>query len=267
MKIYLVGFYSPIAKSGVTETSLTIYNWLKKNTTLSVAFISYGTLEKEKPSEELIHEFSKLALVEQRRKMKKMKKEFDIIIFDASSQLSDEVLKLIPIVDRLFIVGEEHTEIAVKLHQMIHFNRTFDNHVKTFISHLNGNKTYIIRENEHNRVIGFNSLQKETTDIAQMVYTDYVIHYLEGKWLEKNEKVFHKIKGLERDELYKGLYSLGIEFDKAILFHKYILLREALGQHYEDALEDLFPYLINFPFDEFLEKFENELHFVTRLKI
>lgn len=45
MESTLVGFYSPKAKSGVTELSLAIYQWLKMNTNLSVAFISYGTLE------------------------------------------------------------------------------------------------------------------------------------------------------------------------------------------------------------------------------
>ena len=55
--MYFVGFYSPKAKSGVTELSLSIYYWLKMNTSLSVAFISYGTLEIEEISNELIHDF------------------------------------------------------------------------------------------------------------------------------------------------------------------------------------------------------------------
>src|SRR3954451_15809456 len=87
-EMYLVGFYSPKAKSGVTELSLSIYNWLKVNTNLAAAFISYGTLEKEETTNELIHEFSKLSLPEQKRKVKIMKNQYDIIIYDASSQLS-----------------------------------------------------------------------------------------------------------------------------------------------------------------------------------
>ena len=55
--MYMVGFYSPKEKSGVTELSLSVYQWLNKNTTLSVAFIAYGTLEKEESSSELIHGF------------------------------------------------------------------------------------------------------------------------------------------------------------------------------------------------------------------
>ncbi|MEH7308773.1 hypothetical protein, partial [Neobacillus drentensis] len=117
--MYLVGFYSPKAKSGVTELALSIFNWLKLNTNLAAAFISYGSLEKEETSPELIHEFSKLSLTEQKRKIKIMKNDYDIIIYDASSQLSEGVLKLLPYVDRLFVVGEEHTDFAVKLQKII----------------------------------------------------------------------------------------------------------------------------------------------------
>ena len=156
-------------------------------------------------SNELIHEFSKLSLTEQKSKIKKMKREYDIIIYDASSQLSEGVLKLLPIVDRLIVVGEEHTDFAVKLHQIIQFNKIFDKSVKSFITHLQGNKTYIIRENKDDRVIGFNNSKKETNDIGQMVYTDYVTHYLEQKYIEKNEKVYNKIKKIPKDELYQRI--------------------------------------------------------------
>jgi hypothetical protein len=265
--MYLVGFYSPKAKSGVTELSLSIYNWLKLNTTLSTAFISYGTLEKEEISNELIHEFSKLTLTEQKRKVKKMKKEYDIIIYDASSQLSEGVLKLLPIVDRLFVVGEEHADFAVKLHQIIKLNKIFDKNVKDFIADLRGNKTFILRENKEGHVIGFNYSKKDTNDIGQMVYTDYVTHYLEEKFIEKNEKVLKKIKQLPKDDLYSGLYELGVDFEKALLFHKFVSLREALGQDYSEALENLFPFLINASFDDLLDKFQNELSFVLKLKV
>ncbi|MEH7122409.1 hypothetical protein V7127_04085 [Bacillus sp. JJ1773] len=265
--MYLVGFYSPKAKSGVTELSLSIYQWLKMNTPLSAAFISYGALEKEENSNGFIHEFSKLLLTEQKRKVKRMKKEYDIIIYDASSQLSEGVLKLLPIVDRLFVVGEEHTNFAVKLHQIIQFNKIFDKSVKSFITHLQGNKTFIIRENKVDRVIGFNYTKEEANEIGQMVYTDYVTHYLEGKFIEKNEKVYNKIKQIPKEELYRGLYELGIDFEKALLFHKFIMMREALGQNYNEALENLFPLLINSSFQELLEKFESEFYFITKFKI
>ncbi|MBU8877985.1 hypothetical protein BGM26_03130 [Bacillus sp. FJAT-29790] len=265
--MYLVGFYSPKAKSGVTELALSIYYWLIMNTTLSAAFISYGTLEKEEISNGLIHEFSKLPLTEQKRKVKKMKKEYDIIIYDASSQLSEGVLKLLPIVDRLFVVGEEHTDFAIKLHQIIGFNKMFDKSVKRFITHLQGNKTFIIRENKDDRVIGFNYSKKEANDIGQMVYTDYVTHYLEEKFIEKNQKVYKKIKQIPIDDLDKGLYELGIDFEKALLFHKYVVLRVELGQNYNEALENLFPLLINSSFNELLEKFQSEINLITKLNM
>ncbi len=266
-KVYLVGFYSPKAKSGVTELSLSVFHWLKTNTNLSVAFISYGSLEKEDPSNHLLHEFSKLTLAQQKQKVKKMKKEHDIIIYDASSQLSEGVLKLLPIVDRLFVVGEEHKDFAVKLHQIIQFNKIFDKSVKNFITHLQGNKTFIIRENKEDRVIGFNYSKKETNDIGQMIYTDYVTHYLNEKFIEKNEKIYRKIKRIPKEDLFRGLYELGIDFEKALLFNKYVILREVLGQDYYEALENLFPHLINSKFEDLLEMFQNELFFITKLKL
>lgn len=265
--MYMVGFYSPKAKSGVTELSLSIYNWLKINTTLSVGFVSYGTLEKEEISDEIIHEFSKLTLTEQKRKVNKMKKEFDIIIYDASSQISEGVLKLLPIVDRLFVVGEEHSDFAVKLHQINQFNKIFDKNVKNFIKSLQGSKTFIIRENKEDRVIGFNHSKKETNVIGQMVYTDYVTHYVEEKLIEKNERIYRKIRRIPKDELFDGLYKLGIDFEKAFLFQRFVLLREVLGQDYFEALEDLFPFLINSSYKDLLEKFQDELYVITKFKI
>ena len=261
--MYFVGFYSPKAKSGVTELSLSVYHWLKMNTSLSIAFISYGTLEKEEISNELIHEFSKLSVTEQKSKVKKMKREFDIIIYDASSQLSNGVLKLLPIVDRLFVVGEEHTDCAVKLHQIIRFNEMFDKSVKSFIKHLQDHKTFIIREHKDHRVIGFNHSKTESYEIGQMVYSNYVTHYLESKWIEKNEKLYSKMKRIPKEELHRGLYELGIDFEKAMLFQKLVYLRVALGQDYNEALENLFLPLMNSSFDELLVKYQNELFFIT----
>lgn len=100
-----------------------------------------------------------------------------------------------------------------------------------------------------------------------MVYTDYVTHYLEEKFIEKNGKVLKKIKQIAKDDLYNGLYELGVDFEKALLFHRFVSLREALGQNYDEALEVLFPFLINSSFEELLEKFQNELSFVLKLKV
>ncbi|WP_338452140.1 hypothetical protein R4Z09_09810 [Niallia oryzisoli] len=263
----MIGFYSPKAKSGVTELSLSIYKWLKEHTNLKVAFISYGSLEKEEISDELIHGFSNLTLTQQKQKIKKMKKEFNIIIYDASSQLSEGVLNLLPIVDRLFVVGEEHKDFAIKLHQIIEFNKIFDKRVKNLITHLQGSKTFILSENKENRVIGFNYTKKDSNDIGQMIYTDYVTHYVKVKLIEKNEKILRKIKLIPQEVLHKGLYDLGIDYEKALLFHKFVVLRAALGQPYNEAVETLFPFLINSSFNELLDKFQNELYAIAKLKI
>lgn len=263
--MYLVGFYSPKEKSGVTELSLSVYKWLNKNTTLSVAFIAYGTLEKEETSSELIHGFSQLPVTEQKQQIQKMKQEYDIIIYDASSKLSEGVLKLLPIVDRLFVVGEENNGLAYKLQQIIQFDKMFDDRVKNFITHLQGDKTFILRESKEDRVIGFQYKKDETNHIGQMIYTDYITYYLEIIFIEKYIRIFEQIKQIPREELYKGLYELGIDFEKAILFHKYVQHREALGQIYDEAIEKLFPLLINSTFAELLQKLENEVYFITKL--
>jgi hypothetical protein len=264
--MYLVGFYSPKSKSGVTELSLVIYHWLKLNTNLSVAFISYGTLAKEKLSDDLIHGFSSLSITEQKRKMKKMKKQYDIIIYDASSQLSDGVLKLLPFVDRLFVVGEEYADFAEKLHQIIEFNKIFDKSVKSFITHLQGNKTFIIRESKGEKVMGFNPSKKDTNDIGQMVYTDYVTYYLEQTLIRINEKLLYKIKRIPKEDLFRGLYELGIDFEVALIFNKYVLLREAIGQNYDEALENLFPLLINSSFNDLVNRFQKEVDLIMSFK-
>ncbi|MEH7416776.1 hypothetical protein V7266_15940 [Neobacillus drentensis] len=263
--MYLVGFYSPKAKSGVTELSVSIYHWLKANTTLSVAFISYGSLERENTSNELIHEFSRLSVAEQKRKVKQMKKAHDITIYDASSQLSEGVLKLLPIVDRLFVVGEEHNEFAYKLQQIIQFDKIFDKNVKSFITHLRGNKTFILQENKDNHVIGFNYSKQDTNDIGQMIYTDYVTHYLNEKLIDNNEKVYRKIKKIPKEDLFNGLYELGIDFEKAMLYERYVKLRELMGQAYEEALEDLFPLFMHTPYTQILDKLQAELYVISKL--
>jgi len=154
----------------------------------------------------------------------------------------------------------------VKLHEIIQFNKIFDKSVKSFISHLQGNKTYIIRENKEQRLIGFTNSTKDTDDLGQIIYTDYVTHYLERKFIEKNQQVFNKIKKIPKEELYKGLHDLGVDFEKALLFHQYIELRVALGQAYEDVIEVMFPFLISYSFAELLDKFQNELFFITNLR-
>lgn len=263
--MYMVGFYSPKEKSGVTELSLSVYQWLNKNTSLSVAFIAYGTLEKEETSSELIHGFSQLTVTEQKQQVQMMKKEYDIIIYDASSKLSEGVLKLLPIVDRLFVVGEENNEFAYKLQQIIQFDKMFDSNVKNFIAHLQGDKAFLLRESKEDRVIGFQYKKEETNPIGQLIYTDYITYSLEKILIEKHIKVFDEIKQIPSEELYSGLYELGIDFEKAILFHKYVQHREALGQNYNEAIEKLFPLLIKSTFTELLQKLENEIYFVTKL--
>ncbi|MEH7309287.1 hypothetical protein, partial [Neobacillus drentensis] len=150
---------------------------------------------------------------------------------------------------------------------IIQFDKIFDKSVKNFITNIRGSKTYIIRENKEDRVIGFNYSKSETNNIGQMVYTDYVTRYIEEKFIEKNIKIFKKILRIPKQDLYKDLHQLGIDFEKALLFHEYVFLREALGQDYQEALENLFPHLINSTYKEIFEKFQNEVNFIKKVKL
>ena len=125
--------------SGVTETSLLIYEWLKENTSLSVAFISYHKLQKEEISHGLIDDFGSFKLSEQRKAMKKLKKDFDVVIFDGSSGLFKKNIQLLSSLDRLFVLGEENMQFAQTLHSLLQFHKSFDPTVKNLINKLNDN--------------------------------------------------------------------------------------------------------------------------------
>lgn len=257
--VFLVGFYSPKEKSGVTTKSLSVYRWLKTNTDLSVALVSYATLDQEKKSNDLIHGFADLTLLQQKNKMKKLKKEFDIIIYDASSRISDNVLQLLPIVDSLYVVGDDNANFAEKLHQLLHFNTIFNPKVKNFVKHLEGSKTFILRENREQK-LGFAHVEENISDVGEIIYDDYISYKLDMMYIEKNKEILTKVKAIPKDSLGTGLYKLGIEFDKALLFQTYVYLRVALGQNYNDAIERLFNSLIHLSYGELLQKYQSELY-------
>ena len=94
---------------------------------------------------------------------------------------------------------------------------------------------------------------------------------LHGIWkrnlLKKMKKYIKRLNRSQKKHLFRGLYELGVDFEKALLFHEYVILREALGQNYQEALENLFPLLINSTFEVILEKFQNEIKFIAKLKL
>jgi hypothetical protein len=100
-----------------------------------------------------------------------------------------------------------------------------------------------------------------------MVYTDYVTYFLEQTFIKINEKLFYKIKSIPKEELFHGLYELGIDFEVALIFNKYISMREAIGQNYDEALENLFPLLINTPFSDLVNRFQKELDIIVSFKL
>lgn len=257
--MYAVGFYSPKEKSGVTETSLSVFHWLKNHSKLSVCFISYGTLDKESIDDSVIQRFSELSLTEKKKTIKKLKNKFDIIVYDASSDLSDESLKVLSILDRLFILGEDNLQFAEKLHKLIFLNSTYDKKTKTFISHIQGSKTFILKE-DCNQKLGFTKPEKNSEDIANIIYSDYITYIVENKTLDKNQILLSKVAKLDAENFLTELNHLGFDYEKCVLYQKYINLRIALGQDYDNAVESLFPTFVFDKYAEILKRFQSELY-------
>lgn len=257
--MYFIGFYSPKEKSGVTETSLAIFEWLKNNTSLKIAFISNEQLVLETEKENVIEEFAKMKLNQQRNEIKKLRSEYDIIIYDVSSKLNEEVLKFLSILDRLFVLGEDNTQFAETIHQLMEFNRSFDNRSKKLIKQLQQNKTFILSDKTKSKV-GFARSKNDAKKIASVIYEDYSTFYLKEKYYENQMKIVNNIKRFTRQEFVSGCYKLGLSFEKALLFEKYIYLREGLGQQKNEIIEELFPLIFQLNYNDLIKNFQNEIY-------
>lgn len=256
--MYLVGFYSPKEKAGVTETALLVAGWLKENTSLSVAFVSNGKLEKEPINEQTIHRFADLPYEDQKQKMKELKSSFDIVIYDASSGLSAEILNLLPIADRLFILGEDDSRFALTLQEVIGFFKAFDGKSRDLINEIHENRTYVLQNGDH--MIGFTKPKQDIEDVGKIIYRDYSLYFLHQNFAEKYRDLVSKMKQIPREKLGTGAYEFGIDFEKSMLFQKYVLLREVSGQPYEEALESVIPLIIANDYETILERFQNEIY-------
>ncbi|MFC4768314.1 hypothetical protein [Effusibacillus consociatus] len=256
--MYLVGFYSPKEKAGVTETALLVANWLRQNTSLSIAFVSNGILEKEPITKETVHKFAELSFDEQKQKIKELKSAFDIVVYDASSGLSADILKLLPMADRLFILGEDDSRFSETLHHVIKFNRLFDRKSRDLVNELHNDETYVLEHDNH--MIGFAKPKQNIDDVGKLIYRDYSIYFLHRNYIDKYQELVAKFKEMPKEQLGKGAYQLGINFDKAILFQKYVQLREVCGQPYEEAIESIVPIFIKYDYGTILQQFQSEVY-------
>lgn len=256
--MYLAGFYSPKKRSGVTETSLGIFRWFRDKTDISVAYVSTGTLQIETPNEEMIHQFTDMTLTEQKKELIRLRKEYDIVIFDGSSRLSEEVLKILPICDRLFILGEENMQFAEALHALIYFNETFDTKSKKLIHSTNNEKTLVVKESQKTKV-GFMKNSKELHEIAQLIYSDYSAYYLKLSHSRKMESLIKRFQQVPPHQICDVSYQEGLSFQKSILLQQYTFLRLAMHQPYPSIIQELFPRVFHQTYEKSLSDFRNEV--------
>jgi len=255
--MYVVGFYSPKEKSGVTETSLSVFQQLKQSNDFSVAFVSNGILEKEPLSDGTAHQFADRSLTEQKKIISELKSKFDIVIYDASSKLNDEVLQLLPIVNRLFVIGDDNVAFTENLYKIMDFNKHFDSKSKNLIHQLNNRGAYVLHSPSEN--IGFTNPKKGTEHICKMIHNDFLNYRLEKTYVDKYETLLKKMKKSDLGNLISHSHKLGIEFDKSVLFSKYIHLRYALGQEIDKAIEDILPLVLNQHYFDLFQQFQNEM--------
>lgn len=256
--MYLVGFYSPKKRSGVTETSLGIFRWFRDKTDISVAYVSNGTLQSETPNEEMIHQFTDMTLNEQKKELNRLRKEYDIVIFDGSSSLSEEALKILPICDRLFVLGEENMQFAEALHALIYFNETFDTKSKKLIHLTNNEKTFVLKDSEKTKV-GFMKNPKELHEISQLIYSDYSTYYLKLNHSRKMEQLIKRFQQVPPHQICDFSYQEGLSFQKSILFQQYTFLRLAMHQSYPAIIQELLPRIFHQTYEKSLTDFRNEV--------
>lgn len=256
--MYVVGFYSPKEKSGVTETSLAVFRYLQNLNDFSVAFVSNEILEKEPINNETAHKFANLTLNEQKKKIGELKSKFDIVIYDASSKLNEEVLKLLPIVNRLFVIGDDNVVFTENLYKILDFNKHFDNKSRNLINQLNNRGAYVLNSPNHN--IGFTNPKKGIENICKMIHNDFLNYTLEKTYLDKHNSLVKKIKKVPLENLAYESNKMGVEFDKSLLFSKYVQLRYVCGQEIDKAIEDIFPLIVHYSYQEIYHQFQNEMN-------
>jgi hypothetical protein len=255
--MYVVGFFSPKEKAGVTETALSIFHELKNKTTLSVAFVSNEKLEKEPTNPEMIYPFKTLSLTEKRKQIAELKSKVDIVIFDASSKMTDDVLKLLPIMNRLFVLGEEHVKFTEMLYKMLEFNRLFDKKSKKLVHQVHNRGAFIV--NNPTQKIGFSNAKEDIQKVCKMIHNDFLNYSLEQTFSQKYTSLVKKLLVFPVEQIGHESYKLGIEFHKSLLFSKYIQLRIALGQEKEQAVENILSFLLENDYDIVLQAFQQEM--------
>jgi hypothetical protein len=254
--MYLVGFYSPHKDSGVSQTALKVAKCLKENTDLSIAVVSNDDVRLG-PNEELtVHEFKAMLLNDSQEKVTEYKDSFDIVILDVTSGLSSDSLKLLPTVDRLFVVGHDDPAFVETLNKVIGFNRVFDRTSRYLVNQLHNAGKYVMRNDQER--IGFAQPQDDVDDICREIKDDYAIYYINQHYINRYNQLLAALKNVPVEELSHKAYELGIGFEKAFLLKKFVQLREMAGQPYTEAMESILGTVLRNDYGVLYQQFQDE---------
>ncbi|MBP1930950.1 hypothetical protein [Ammoniphilus resinae] len=256
--MYVVGFYSPRQKSGVTEMALSVTRYLREEKKLSVAFVSNGILQNEPLSDGTIDRFATLPTRRQKQMLKKLKRVHDMVIYDVSTpDFSDQILELLPLADRVFVLKDDDTKFQELLYSILAFNKQFHPKTKDMVKYIHNDGYYLLPKEDR---IGFTSPSdrnvKMTGEIIFQHYQIYKLHvYYVTRFNEIKKKLLNPPPELSLSQL---AYENGLDFPKALLLELYVSLRKINGQPYPDIIDDLFPLFIQGNFSSLLEQFEQE---------
>lgn len=244
--MFLLGFFSPKHNDKEKEElSVHIFNWLKTNTSFTIHVVSHTD------------EFFTLPSKKQSFSLKKLEKQTDILILDFPHEVTEQTCFLFNAVDKLYVLGEEHLKLTESIYTMLDFYSPFQKKKHEDITLL-PDKAFVLQKERIQA--GFNPSQKELTYLAESILNEYSIHKI-NKIHENNfEQLIKKIQKLDKSKLYLELHTLGFDFNKSLLLQKYLYVREAYGQSFENALEELLPSFIQDEYVEVLKQFQDELY-------
>lgn len=256
--MYVVGFYSPRPKSGVTEMALSVTRYLREEKELSVAFVSNGSLQIEPKTEHTIDRFASFPTRKQKQIIKKLKSQHDLVIYDVSTpDFSEKILELLPLADRIFVLKDDDMRFQELLYSILNFNKQFNPKTKNMVNHIHNDGHYLLPKEEQ---IGFTTPSdrnvKTTGEIIFKHYQIYKLHvYYVTRFNQLKKKLLNPPVGSSIAQL---AYESGLDFEKAMLFELLVVIRQINGQEYADIVEDLFPLFIHHDFASLFRQFEQE---------
>lgn len=254
--MYLVGFYSPHKDSGVSKTAIQVAQCLKETSDLSIAVVTNDDVNLGPNQELTVHEFKEMLLNDSQEKVTEYKDNFDIVILDVTSGLSSDSLKLLPTVDRLFVVGHDDPLFIETLNKVIGFNRVFDRTSRSLVNQLHNAGKYVMRNDQER--IGFAQPQDDIEDICREIRDDYAIYYINQHYINRYNQLLGQLKNVPIEELSHKAYELGIRFEKAFLLKKFVQLREMAGQPYEEAMESILATVLRNDYGSLYQQFQDE---------